>query len=356
MRITPKKTVPHHRPKATDTLLRHLTMLRQLPRSGSGISVKEISEALEAEGFFPSKRTIERDLNELSTILALECNDKSKPHGWRWKHNADTTLAKPSTAEALAFSLVDSYLKPLLPRPLFKHLDSYIESSRKVLNGHNKSTKAAKWTQKIRVIHPTLNMIPAHINERNLTHIQEALLNDWQLDIIYQSLVANEEKNLVIHPLALVQRGSTSYIVATAFHYSDIRIFAINRIKKAKPLEDKKAIRPDNFDIDAYIKEGNFNFSEGKPTTIKLKLDVKGPTVHLLKESPLADDMTLKITSDLGAKQPTAVIEATVHDSWQLNWWLLSQVATVTVLQPASLRKKIVAQLEDAMKNYSNQK
>lgn len=35
-------------------------------------------------GFSISKRTIERDLNELSLIFPLERNDKSIPFGWHW--------------------------------------------------------------------------------------------------------------------------------------------------------------------------------------------------------------------------------------------------------------------------------
>ncbi|MEB3903108.1 WYL domain-containing protein, partial [Pseudomonas putida] len=39
-------------------------------------------------GFSVSKRTIERDLNELSLIFPLERNDKSIPYGWHWSASA----------------------------------------------------------------------------------------------------------------------------------------------------------------------------------------------------------------------------------------------------------------------------
>ncbi|NON23376.1 WYL domain-containing protein, partial [Klebsiella pneumoniae] len=39
-------------------------------------------------GFTVSKRTVERDLNELSLIFPLERNDKSIPFGWPWSASA----------------------------------------------------------------------------------------------------------------------------------------------------------------------------------------------------------------------------------------------------------------------------
>jgi predicted DNA-binding transcriptional regulator YafY len=77
-------------PSATTraTLSRQWALLRQLPSRSPGITSAELVWRLRDVGFIISKRTIERDLNELSLIFPLERNDKSIPFGWHWPANA----------------------------------------------------------------------------------------------------------------------------------------------------------------------------------------------------------------------------------------------------------------------------
>ncbi|MFJ4068828.1 WYL domain-containing protein [Pseudomonas sp. NPDC089996] len=66
------------------TLSRQWALLRQLPSRSPGITSAELVWRLRDVGFSVSKRTVERDLNELSLIFPLERNDKSIPFGWHW--------------------------------------------------------------------------------------------------------------------------------------------------------------------------------------------------------------------------------------------------------------------------------
>lgn len=77
-------------PSATTraTLSRQWELLRQLPSRSPGTTSAELVARLKDAGFTISKRTIERDLNELSLIFPLERNDKSIPYGWYWAANA----------------------------------------------------------------------------------------------------------------------------------------------------------------------------------------------------------------------------------------------------------------------------
>lgn len=81
-------------PSATTraTLSRQWALLRQLPNRSPGVTSAELVWRLSDAGFDVSKRTVERDLNELSLIFALERNDKSIPFGWYWSINAGVEL------------------------------------------------------------------------------------------------------------------------------------------------------------------------------------------------------------------------------------------------------------------------
>ncbi|MGE7990807.1 WYL domain-containing protein [Pseudomonas sp. NPDC089554] len=70
------------------TLSRQWALLRQLPSRSPGTTSAELVWRLRDVGFHVSKRTVERDLNELSLIFPLERNDKSIPFGWHWSASA----------------------------------------------------------------------------------------------------------------------------------------------------------------------------------------------------------------------------------------------------------------------------
>ena len=70
------------------TLSRQWALLRQLPSRSPGITSADLVWRLRDVGFSVSKRTVERDLNELSLIFPLERNDKSIPFGWHWSAKA----------------------------------------------------------------------------------------------------------------------------------------------------------------------------------------------------------------------------------------------------------------------------
>jgi len=51
-------------------------------------------------------------------------------------------------------------------------------------------------------------------------------------------------------------------------------------------------------------------------------------------------------------KKDDFLVKATVGDTWQLRWWVLSQGDAVRVLRPARLRREIVQQLRAATARY----
>lgn len=46
------------------------------------------------------------------------------------------------------------------------------------------------------------------------------------------------------------------------------------------------------------------------------------------------------------------MVTASVDDTWQLSWWILSQGNGIEITEPKSLRNKIVSDLRDALDQY----
>jgi predicted DNA-binding transcriptional regulator YafY len=65
-----------------------------------------------------------------------------------------------------------------------------------------------------------------------------------------------------------------------------------------------------------------------------------------LRETPIAEDMVLVQEGELWR------LTATLADSWQLGWWVLSQGAAIKVLAPQVLREAIMKELTQALAAY----
>jgi len=163
------------------------------------------------------------------------------------------------------------------------------------------------------------------------------------LKVTYRSPGAENSKELVLHPLAFIQQGERSYLLATTFNYPDVVYYALHRMQTAEIL-DEPAIRPADFSLDNFLARSGGQFGNGGEITLKANLTDQLATI--LRETPLSSDQ--KISNRAGK----ITLTATVVNSWQLHFWLLSQGSRITVLQPASLRKFVIASLTDALANY----
>lgn len=101
--------------KTNQAIARQWELLKLLPSRPPGKSSRELAEALAQEGFKVTKRTVERDLNELIILFPLVCNDKGTPYGWHWLENTQLDLPSLPLTEALSLRLLEDFLKPLLP-------------------------------------------------------------------------------------------------------------------------------------------------------------------------------------------------------------------------------------------------
>ena len=322
---------------------RLLEILKRLPTRGAGISAKELTDWLIDEGFEVSKRTVERDLSALAVHFQLVYNDKSIPYGWRWMSDAVTEFPALTVADAMSLHLVEDLLAPLLPAALLDSLRPRFYQARKKLDSLSKEHPNSRWLDKVRHVSPTLPLLPPQIAEGVMESVQEGLLADRQLEIEYQRPGDEVAQVLRLHPLGLVQRGPVTYLVATAFSYTDVRLYAVHRIGRVKVLEQPSQ-RPEGFSLDDYIAQGALQFGNGE--TIRLVARVSPWLADILTETPLTAEQRLEPDGQ------EFRLTATINDSWQLRWWVLSQGQGITVLEPEALKRDIVDELKRTQLNY----
>lgn len=331
------------RVKHQQSIARQWEILKRLPSKGPGVTARELSEWVCDEGYPATKRTVERDLSDLAELFPIVCNDKSTPYGWHWMEGKGADLPGVTVADAVSLTLVEGLVRPLLPAAILEALEPRFSQARTKLKAHAKDSANARWVDKVRYVPPALPLVPPKIAGGVLGVVQEALLSERQLEASYQR-PDDKPSRLVLHPLGLVQRGPVTYLVATAFGYDDVRLYAVHRIRKAS-VTAEPGRRPNGFSLDAYIAKGALEF--GADEEIKLEAWVSDDLAAVLTETPLAADQRLVGTGDGGAR-----LSATVRNSWQLQWWILSQGAGITVLKPLDLKKSIAFTLAEATTNY----
>ena len=328
---------------SNNTLTRQWELLKLLPSRAPGMTSRDICQRLRECGHDVSKRTVERDLALLENIFALSCNQKGKPYGWYWPQERAPALPGIALSEALTLRLLEDYIRPLVPAVMLQGLESRFSHARQKLEVLSEENPSARWLSKVASVHPAMPLLSPQLDAGVVETVQRALLEDNKLACHYYSAHSNRTADHVLNPLGLVQRGQVTYLVATADPHTDVRLFAVHRIRSARQME-QACVAPEGFSLAGYVESEAMAF--GTPTPIKLKARVSATIARIISETPLSEDMQLE------GEGEERLLTATVKDTWQLRWWALSHAGSLVVLEPEELKQALLEQLQDATKMY----
>ena len=329
-----------------ETLLRQWAILKNIPQSPKKTTATDLMRRLENEGFYVSKRTIERNLLTLSEIFPLYADDRSRPYGWSWQKDASMfSVPGMSPLQALTLTMAHDHLRNPLPASLMGVLGPYFRYADNILLSGDSVKSMADWRDKVTLISASQPLISPDYDDVILETVHDALLSERQLEISYQSRSKRKKQDCTVHPLGLVQRGNIMYLIVTVSDYTDVRLLALHRIRSAQKL-NVKANKPKGFCLADFVKSGALGFfDKGK---IRLVAMFSKTAAEHLYETPLSKDQ--KLTEE-GER---IRVEATVSDTSQLKWWLMAFGADVEVLEPASLRNVFVKTAEEMASYYLN--
>ncbi len=274
-----------NKPDARHTLLRHWHLLKKIPRYPKRISIEDLFIYLKDEYFEVSRRTIERDLQKLSETFPM-ANDGAKPSGWYWLKDA-TALSLPAltATEALTFKLVKEHLADLMPVSVLTHLEPFFEQAEREFQSLSQNP-LQDWPNKIAAVPSSQPLLPPAIDFKVQQAVSEALLHDRQLRLQYQNREEDTPSERIVNPLAMVSRAGIIYLISSAADSPEtIRLRLMHRIHNAEVL-DVSTLRPDNFDLQAFIDSGQFGFGQGKMLTLKVAFLAE--TAMHLRDTPLS--------------------------------------------------------------------
>ena len=319
---------------STETSIRLIHMLRFIPKYPAKRSLQNFKDHLLSLDFEVSDRTIQRDLLKLERYFPLQCDDRSLPHGWSWLKDAkDNDLAAMDKIEALSLSLAQKFLEELMPINEYERISNLFDRANNVLET-SEIGKMVRWRDRVRVIPPSQKLIPPKIDQEVKMAIYDALLNGKQITVQYLKASSKRAEKRLVNPLGIVLQGNVNRVVCTMDpDFNVIRHLPLHRFKRVEENEED-SVEPKDFDMDNFIAKQNFGFLRTKdPINIEIIFDASAG-FHLF-ETPLSENQ--KINDE---KNNKLRVFATVADTEQLRWWLLSFGEHAEVIKPVSLRNE----------------
>ena len=331
--------------RMSESTLRQLKLLQILPREPLKISPSDILKNLENSGFNSSIRTIQRDLNTLSSVLPLVCDNRNKPFGWSWHKKASGLNPAMDPIEALTFSLAEEYLKPIMPTKSFKRMKIFFDRANNILKEMDKSS-IKNWRDSVRVVPQWQALIPPKIDDKTEAIIYDAVLNGYKLITFYKKRGERKFEKRIINPLGIVLQGVVHSLICTMQNDPEKpRHLPIHRFKKAK-LSSQKVQKPKNFIIDEFIQSQNIGFLiNNKPVTLEA---IFQPMAGFhLTETPISIDQKLTRLKD-----GSYLLKANLPNTSQLRWWLLGFGDQVEIKRPKQLRNEFKMTASNMEKIY----
>jgi predicted DNA-binding transcriptional regulator YafY len=297
---------------ALETLQIALELIRRIPKSRT-VTAPQLQQQLADSGFERDIRTIERQLEMLSSYFNIRRDESSKPYRYSWDADAKGMSIPALTAqECLLLTLAEQQLGNLLPPRLKKSMSAFFSQARSQLGEQPAAQQEREWLKKVQVVSTSQPLLPPKVNEQVFEQVCSALYGDQWLIVEYLNAAGEEIKSRVM-PLGLVQQGPRMYLVCRFEGYTNERNLALHRILSAKA-SSLTFTRPPEFDLKRYDDNGRFGYGNGELIKLSFRIE-KDYGFHLL-ESSLSKDQEVRE----GRKHYQ--ISATVVDSAMLDWWL----------------------------------
>jgi predicted DNA-binding transcriptional regulator YafY len=177
-----------------------------------------------------------------------------------------------------------------------------------------------------------------------IARLLEAILHQRVVTMRYHSQASRKEKDYVIHPYRLVHVQGGLYLMAFVPAYSELRTFAVERIRRA-------ALAQQSFEPVTELESDPFRHSlgayRGATSTVQLRFHPR--IASYISERSWHPSQRLKERPD-----GSIVMTLEVCDDYALRSWILSFGRAVRVLAPEELVDWMTEELDQAGRQYTS--
>jgi predicted DNA-binding transcriptional regulator YafY len=324
-------------------VIRQWTILREIERArGSGVTIDELADLCAV-----TTRTIRRDLQALEEAGFPLYDDKSSDDGkTRWRVNGQAFKglgAGLTVSELCALYFSRTLLESLAGTPFRDDVESAFGKLAGVLTPHMRQFL----DQLPRVIaakpDPMRRRVDDPRQQQLIARLLEATVHLRQASITYHSASSDRTKTYVVHPYRLAYAQGGLYLLAYVPEYTEVRTFAIERIREASLLEER-------FTPIEELPDTAFPHSlgvhSGPPERVEIEFQqgvadyVRAREWHPSQEIREQPDGGLSMTLNV-------CLDRALHS------WILSFGPFARVVAPEHLARDIAGQFEEARARYT---
>jgi len=177
----------------------------------------------------------------------------------------------------------------------------------------------------------------------SLGKIQQAILDEKKINLIYESAVANNPSTKQVIPYAVTWQRDKCYLIGSEEGSEEIINYRLDRIKDLNLTEEKGKL-PEDFNLEDYLAETWRMFS-GEPQEVVLKFSREIETL-------VTDNFAADYYEIIEETKGSFTIQTTVRGLEGLKIWLLSLGTQVKVIKPESLKKELLKTAQGLVEQY----
>ena len=308
-----------------------LNALRILLESRRLITAQEISAH-----FGLSLRTVYRDIASLQEAgIAIE---GEAGIGYRMSRHAELRPVSFQSSEAISLILAAKVVE--------RHLDSYhtgvfASAIRKIRAALPLSEKDALERLENKIALPEYG-VPrkGNLDPSALAPIQQALLGNHALSIVYHSGTQDQTIGRQVIPIGILFYGGYWHMIAFCQLRSDYRDFRIDRIRSVEPLAPHQ--KKDLLDLESYMRSVSYpaQHSRISQSLTECKFLISPAMYNSFERTRFHYGFVRQRTLDAGEHQGWTEAVCYFDDIDEIARWLLSFTQHVHLLGPATLVKR----------------
>jgi len=320
-----------------DQLGRQWKIIRSLIASKRGKSVQDLASELSCHS-----RTVYRDLEALQVAgFPVYTERKNQKKYWSLMESAKHQIQIPfNITELMALYFSSDMLKMLKNTLFYDSLESLFQKI--------KATLPPEYMTYLQHVESSLKVGLKPTKDYSqfgeiLDQINEAILNRRHVRIRYFVMSRKNISQRVVDPYKLWFFDGTFYMLGFCHLRKDIRLFAVDRIRKMV-LTDTTFETPRDFDIEHYLRD-SFGTFLGKPIQVAIHFSPR--IAGYIAEKTWHESQVVEKQKD-----GSLIFKVEIAGTEEIKFWILRWGKDAVVLKPDSLRKEIRMEAESVLKNY----
>jgi predicted DNA-binding transcriptional regulator YafY len=321
-----------------DQLARQWKIFQTLVTSRYGKSVADLAKNLDCH-----QRTVYRDLNALEAAgFPIYTETSNGKNIWCLLDSAKNPMPVPfSLPELMALYFGSDVLKILKGTVFYDSLESLLKKV--------KSSIPPESEKYLSLVEKNLHTRPGPSKNYGrfknvIEQISEAVLNRRVVEITYYAISSKKETKRKVEPYKIWFHDGGFYLIGHCRWRKEIRIFAVERIKKILLTDDIFEL-PAEFDVDEFMR-GSFGVYQGKPA--KVRILFSADVAEYIKERIWHESQKLHDNPD-----GSVLFEADVACTEEFKSWVMRWGAKAIVLQPEELRNEIQTESVEMLAVYA---